>query len=392
MRRSLSISLLTLMAFLLFYAPSAVQAQEATPTSTVPQLTLYTLYPSQVVGVGETVTFSLKLSVTNSPQTVKLEMKQVPDGWTATFRGGGNIIQSAYIQPGTDSTVDLRLDQPTGVKAGTYDFVVTATGQNLQTQLPLEVVIKEKLPPRISLTTDLPTLKGTPSTTFRYNVTLKNEGDEDLTVNLVAQAPNDFTTSFTLAGQDVTSIPVTAGGTKSLSVAVAPVGTVSAGTYPINIQAQGGNAQASLSLSAEVTGQSTLDVTSPDGNLKGNAYIGKDTPLKVTIRNTGSAPAQGIALSSSDPTGWNVTFSPNQIAEIPAGQQVDVTANIHPADNAVAGDYMVTVTAKPADGASKSTDFRITVLTSTLWGVAGIGIIAVSLGVVALAVLRFGRR
>ena len=164
MRRSLSISLLTLMAFLLFYAPSAVQAQEATPTSTVPQLTLYTLYPSQVVGVGETVTFSLKLSVTNSPQTLKLEMKQAPDGWTETFRGGGNIIQSAYVQPGTDSTVDLRLDQPTGVKAGTYDFVVTATGQNLQAQLPLEVVIKEKLPPRISLTTDLPTLKGTPST------------------------------------------------------------------------------------------------------------------------------------------------------------------------------------------------------------------------------------
>jgi uncharacterized membrane protein len=53
---------------------------------------------------------------------------------------------------------------------------------------------------------------------------------------------------------------------------------------------------------------------------------------------------------------------------------------------------MVTVTAKPTDGASKSTDFRITVLTSTLWGVAGIGIIAVSLGVVALAVVRFGRR
>jgi uncharacterized membrane protein len=302
MRRSLSISLLTLMAFLLFYAPSAVQAQEATPTSTVPQLSLYTIYPSQVVGIGETVTFSLKLSVTNSPQTVKLEMKQAPSDWTATFRGGGNIIQSVYVQPGTDSTVDLRLDQPASVKAGTYDFVVSATGQNLQAQLPLEIVIKEKLPPRISLKTDLPTLKGTPSTTFRYNVTLKNEGDEDLTVNLVGQAPSDFQTNFTLAGQDVTSIPVAAGETKNLSVAVAPVGTVSAGTYPIVVQAQGGDAQASLSLSAEVTGQSVLDITSPDGNLKGNAYIGKDTPLKVTVRNTGSAPARGIDLSSSDPT------------------------------------------------------------------------------------------
>ena len=59
---------------------------------------------------------------------------------------------------------------------------------------------------------------------------------------------------------------------------------------------------------------------------------------------------------------------------------------------AVAGDYMLTITARPQDGSSKSVDFRITVLTSTLWGVAGIGLIAVAVGVVALAVGRFGRR
>jgi uncharacterized membrane protein len=53
---------------------------------------------------------------------------------------------------------------------------------------------------------------------------------------------------------------------------------------------------------------------------------------------------------------------------------------------------MVTVSARPEDGNSESADFRITVLTSTLWGVAGVALIAVAVVVVGLAVARFGRR
>ena len=135
-----------------------------------------------------------------------------------------------------------------------------------------------------------------------------------------------------------------------------------------------------------------MAITTSSGQLSGQAYIGKATPLKVEIQNNGSAPAQAIQLTSTAPTGWKVSFDPQTINAIPAGQQVEVTANVTPADNAVAGDYMVTVKAQPSDGSSQSTDFRITVLTSTLWGVAGIALIAVALGVVALAVVRFGRR
>jgi uncharacterized membrane protein len=97
-------------------------------------------------------------------------------------------------------------------------------------------------------------------------------------------------------------------------------------------------------------------------------------------------------LSASQPAGWKVEFDPKQIAEVPAGKQVEVTANIQPADQAIAGDYVVTVRAKPEDGPAKPADFRITVLTSTLWGIVGIGLIAVAVVVVGLAVMRFGRR
>src|SRR5262249_45677131 len=145
-------------------------------------------------------------------------------------------------------------------------------------------------------------------------------------------------------------------------------------------------------LVADVVGQSQLSVSAPDGRLSGQAYVGNTTPFKVIVQNTGSAPARNIKLSASPPSGWSVTFTPEQIPEVPSGQQVDVTANIKPNDQAVAGDYMVSVTAQPDGGSSKSVDFRITVLTSTLWGIIGVALIAVAVVVVGLAVMRFGRR
>jgi uncharacterized membrane protein len=392
MRRFWIFPLLISLALIAFKSPTNVTAQEATPTSAVPKLSLYTDFPSQVVGLGETVSFSLKLKVENTSQTVQLKMETIPQDWTATFRGSGQIVQSAHLEPDNTATVDLRLEPPAGEQSGTYNFVVLAQGDQLKAELPIQLTVQEKLPPKMSLTVDLPTIVGTPKTTFRYNATLKNEGDEDLSVNLVPNAPSEFQVTFQLSGQDVSNIPLPANSSKSLSIQAQPVGNVQAGSYPIVVHAQGGDANADLNLEADVTGQTSLSVSSPDGRLSGQAYVGRDSSLKVDVSNTGSAPALGVEMSSTSPSGWTVSFDPKQIDEIPAGQQVEVNATIHPSDQSVAGDYMVTVNAKSTDGSTQSADFRITVLTSTLWGVAGIGLIAVALGVVALAVMRFGRR
>jgi uncharacterized membrane protein len=258
--------------------------------------------------------------------------------------------------------------------------------------LPVELTVAEKLPPSMDLSVELPTLKGGPDATFRYNATLKNEGDQDMTVNLVADTPLGFQVDFKLSGQDVTSIPLAANESKKLSVEAKAFPDTPAGTYPINILAQGNDTQATLDLTAEVTGQPELTVTAPDGRLSGQAYVGNVTSLKLVVQNNGSAPARNIELSASSPNGWQVDFEPKQLADVEAGKQVEVTANLHPADQAIAGDYVVTVRAKPEEGPTKSADFRITVLTSTMWGIVGVGLIAVAVVVVGLAVMRFGRR
>jgi len=392
MKRALTLTLSILLFVLAAAIPIRAKAQDNSPNSDTTVMALITTYPSRVIGIGESVTLHLTLKPGTALETAQLKMEQLPDGWTATFRGEGQIVTSVELVPGTDATTDLRLDPPANVQSGNYHFVVLAQSGSDKAELPIDLTVKEKLPPRLSLSAQLPTIQGSPTTTFRYSVTLKNEGDEDLNVNLTADTPSNLLVKFDYLSQEVTTLPLSANQSASISVSVQPAGDLSAGTYPITILAQGGDASASLDLSAEVTGQSLLTVTAPDGRLSGQIYSGRDSPVKVDLVNNGTSSARGIQLSSSAPTGWTVKFEPAQIDEIPAGQQVEVTAHIVPADKAIAGDYVVTVSAKSADGASKSADFRITVLTSTLWGIVGIALIAIAVGVVAIAVVRFGRR
>jgi len=393
MRRSCSIVALLTLVLLAFNTPAPVMAQAGQPPKGSPDLVLFTSYPSQVIGMDENVNLTLKLRTETSPQVVRLEMQQIPEGWTATFRGGGKIIKAVYVEPNKEASVTLKLEPPSDVAAGTYRFVVAARGDGTEANLPIELTVKEKLPPRLSFETELPILQGSRSTTFRFNTTLKNEGDEDLTVNLIANAPDGFIVKFKLSGQEVTSLPLEANQSKRLNIEARAFADVPAGAYPFTVRAQGDGAEATLSLTAKVTGQPSLSVTAPGGRLSGRAYAGRETSVKVIVQNTGSASAHGVKLSAIEPSGWSVEFEPEQIDEIPAGHQVEVTVKIRPAEKAVAGDYMVTIKARPEETVSeKKADFRITVLTSTLWGVVGVALIAVAVGVVALAVLRFGRR
>jgi uncharacterized membrane protein len=386
-----------LLVLWLLATPAIALAQAPVPTlapaPTTPALIFYTPYPSQIAGLGGTVSIDLHLMSTVNPQTAALAMKDIPQGWSADFQGGSTTIQSVYLPADADTTVSLRLTQPADVKAGKYEFTVTATGSNnMNASLPIELVIQEKLPPKLTFTCDLPTLTGGTSTTFTYSVTLKNDGDEDLTTALSADTSNMFNVTFQYTGQNITSLPIAAHDSKSLTVTATSINDLQAASYPINLHAQGGSAAATFTLTAQVTGTTSLSLTTPDGTLSGQIYSGSQTPLKLDLKNTGTSDASQITLSSSAPTGWTVTFSPATIQTLAANQQQEVTVNVQPADKAVAGDYMITFTATPGQGAAKSVDYRVTVLTSTLWGIVGVALVAVAVVVVAVAVMRFGRR
>jgi uncharacterized membrane protein len=322
-----------------------------------------------------------------------LEVQELPEGWTATFRGGSQIVDAVYVDGENEASVDLRLEPPADAKPGKYSMNVAAIGDRETAKLKISFTIKEKLPPRLSLTIDgMPIKRTTPTQAVTYSVTLKNEGGEDLLVALSATQPKDIQITIQSAGQEVGELELAANASKTLTIKADPLVTLAAGKYVFTTQASAGDVKTELELGMEVVGEGRLSISAPDGRLSGQAYAGKENPLKIVLENKGTAPLRGIELTSSEPSGWSVTFDQNKIAELPAGQVVEVTARIKPPEKAVAGDYVVTINARPLEEKTESAEFRITVRTSTLWGVAGIGLIALAVAVVGGAVVRFGRR
>ena len=385
-----SLLFVILLAALAFGWPSPVLAQDGLPSS---PLRISTSYPSMVIGIGETVTVSLDVH-SSSAQTVRLAVADLPAGWTAEFRGGGRIIQSVYVLPESPSKVDLRVTPSDSVKSGTHRLTVSAQGVGVATEFPVEFMVKDKIPAQLAFETEFPTIRSGSDSTFSFNTTLKNDGDEDISVVLSADAPREFAVTFRTAGKDITNLPtdIKSGSSQTITVQAEPLTTLAVGTYPITVSAQGESVETSVALTAEVVGQPQLTITAPDGLLSGEAILGQSNPLKLILRNTGNSPAVGVNLSSTAPAGWTVALDPEQVIEVPAEGEVEVTANIQPSEKAISGDYMLTFRAQPNEGTAKSADFRITVQTSTLWGITGIALIAVAVAIVGLAVVRFGRR
>ena len=351
-------------------------------------------YPAVTLRPGETSTLSLRLqNYDMPPERLTLSVSGVPTGWTATLLGGGQPIAAAMPASNSSVALSLRLDVPKNTPIGTETLTVSATGSTSNLQLPIAVTLAKDLPAKLTLTPQLPELRGTTKSSFEYQLGIKNDSGKKLTVSLSAQAPQNFDTTFTeqYGSQELNAVPVDAGQSKDVKLKVTPPNTAAAGNYKVVAKISAEDATATTDLGMTITGQPRLDVSGREGLVSTRASAGKEASVPVVITNTGTAPADDIQLSGSAPSGWKITFDPKTVDRIAPNDNKEVQALITPTEKAIAGDYVTTVRAS-ARGESASTNFRVTVTTSTLWGIAGVGIIGVALLVMVGAVARFGRR
>jgi uncharacterized membrane protein len=394
MRRAFWI--VTLFVFAAFTAVPLAQAADTPAAAHVKGLWLTTDYPSTAVRAGESTTLKLKLQNSDLPPLpVALSVDGVPPGWKATLLGNGAPVEAAM--PGTNDNVPLtlRVEIPQNATTGSHQLVLHAKSEEASSTLPIDLSIGQNLPAQLSIKAKLPSLRGTPTTSFEYQFTVDNESDKDLVVKLAAQAPHGFQTTFTEAygTQELSSIPIAAGKSTDLKVKVQPPADVAANDYPVVVQAAAEGASAETRLDMQITGQAKLRLSGVDDRASAQAEAGSATPINLVVTNDGSAPATNIELSSSPPSDWKVEFQPASIATLAPKQKANVQALLTPASKAVAGDYMTSFRADAKGNSdSASTDFRISVATSTLWGIIGVAIIAIALLIAVGAVARFGRR
>jgi uncharacterized membrane protein len=351
-------------------------------------------YPAVTLRPGETSTISLRLqNYDMTPERLGLSVTGVPAGWTATLLGGGQPVAAAMPAANSSVSLSLRLDVPKNAAMGTQTITVAAQVNATNLQLPINVTLAKDLPAKLTLTPQLPDLRGTSKSSFEYQLGIKNDSGKKLTVSLSAQGPQNFDTSFTeqYGTQELKAVPVDAGQSKDVKLKVTPPNTAAAGDYKIIARVAAEDASATADVAMTITGQSKLEISGREGLVSTRASAGKESTVPVIVTNIGTAPADDIQLTGSTPSGWKITFDPKTVDRIAPNDNKEVQALITPTEKAIAGDYVTTVRAS-ARGESASTNFRVTVTTSTMWGIAGVGIIGVALLVMVGAVARFGRR
>ena len=357
-------------------------------------LFLLTDYPAVTLRPGTNSTINLRLQNYNlPPERLALSVSGAPSGWTATLIGGGQPIAAAL--PATNSSVsfELRVDVPKEAPVGTTNLTVSAKGATSEVTLPVEVRLATDLPAKLSVTPQLPELRGTSKSTFEFQLSVKNESGKKVLVGLSSEVPQNWDGTYTeqYGSQELNALPLDPGQSKDVKLKVRPPNTVGAGKFKAVARTTAEDAVVTSELVVDITGQPKIDIAGPEGILSAKANAGVETSIPVVLTNSGTAPAEQIELSGTAPPGWKVNFEPKLVDRIPPNEKKEVQALITPTDKAVAGEYVTTVRAA-ARGESASQSFRISVATSTMWGVVGIGIIGAALFVMMGAVAWFGRR
>ena len=380
-RRALAVAAAA--AFLLALLPGTTAAQDAPVSITTP-------YPAVAVEPGETATFNLTVTAP-TPTPVPLEVTGLPDGWTATLRGGGFVVDGVLAQAEAPPALTLDVDVPAEAEEGEYPIAVSAGA----VELPLVLRIATAAGGSVGFEAEFATLQGGSDRTFSFTLTLDNDTPAETTFSLSAEGPPGWLVSARPQNEQLaTTVTVAGGETATVTVEADPPDDVPAGTYPLLARAEGGGQLVEAQLAVDVTGNFAMTLTTPEeGRLNAEVSAGETTDVALLVVNDGTAPLQGVTLTGTPPEGWEVTFEPEVVESVAPGEVAEVTARLTAAGDALAGDYLVTFSANAGEGeATDDVEIRTTVETSAVFGILGVALIGIAFLVLIAVFRRFGRR
>jgi uncharacterized membrane protein len=356
-------------------------------------LSIHTTYPSIYVIPGENAETSITVSNGSSTGlTVNLDVISVPEGWEAYIEGGGKVIEKVYVSDDYER-VDLNVKIPVDAKEGKYTVVLGASAGNYSDKLNLEYIIKSDVDNKGTLTTNYTELKGSSDTSFKYELEIRNNKSEAQTYSLGADVERGWQAKFNAKydTKQIASLSVEPNQSSTLEVEIVPPSKVNAGEYVIPIAAASANETLTEQLKVIITGSYGMTLTTPTGRLNAETTAGKEKAVDIVIQNTGSSDLQGVKLSSWQPDGWEVKFDNDVVDSIAAGKSDTLKAYIKPDEKAIAGDYVVEISADTPE-ASSSAEFRVMVKTSTLWGLVGAIVIVLLTAGLYWTFNTYGRR
>jgi uncharacterized membrane protein len=352
-------------------------------------LRLYTPYTKITVPPGESIDYSIDVINNGSATgTAEISVTGLPESWSYTLRSGGWNVQEISVLPGEKKTMNLKVEVPFEIDKGSYTFRVVARNYAI---LPLSVNVSEQGTLKTEFTSEQANMQGHATSNFTFRTKLNNQTGEKQLYSLASNAPRGWNVVFKPNYQQATSVEIEPNQSKDISVEIKPPYNVKSGKYKIPVIASTSATSASLDLEVDITGTYEMELTTPSGLLSAGITSGRQKRIDLVVRNTGSSDLSNVRMSSSKPQGWEVTFDPDTIPKIAAGETAEVLATIKAYEKAIPGDYVVNLTAQTPETNSKAA-FRMSVKTSMLWGWLGILIILGAIWVIYYLFRKYGRR
>jgi uncharacterized membrane protein len=357
-------------------------------------------YPGVIIEQGKDV--SVDLDVSNRgrrDENIMLSIASIPKGWKARIKTYSFDVNSVYVKSDKSKSLTFKAESDENIAPGDYTFLINAKTEDGAIQSSSKVVItvlkkeKEKKTKGINITTSYPVLQGPTDAKFEFSLEVENKLDKDTLFNLSAQGPKDWDINFKPAYEEkyFSSLRIKKDGSQTMAVEVKPNPWAGAGSYPIVVKVSSEEAKAEVNLKVVLTGTYKLEAGTADGLLSLNAYQGRAANISFYVKNTGSATQNTVKFLSFKPENWKVVFKPERFENLAPGDLKQVEMTITPADQALVGDYSVSVRVE-GEKDTKNMEFRVTVRASTMWGWIGIGIIILVIAGLVVLFIRLGRR
>ena len=356
--------------------------------------------PGVVISQGDDV--SIDLDVTNrgrQDENIMLSIPSVPKGWKARVKTYSFEINSVHVKSDKSKSLTFKAEADEDIAPGDYTFLIHAKTEDGSLKSSSKVIItvekkeKEKKTKGINITTSYPVLQGPTDAKFEFSLEVENKLDKDTLFNLSVQGPKDWDINFKPAYEDkfISSLRIKKDQSQTMAVEVKPYPWSEAGSNPILVKVSSEDAKAEVKLAVVLTGTYKLEAGTADGLLSLNAYQGKPANISFYVKNNGSATHNTVKFLSFKPENWKVEFKPERLENLAPGDLKQVEMTITPADQALVGDYSVSLRVE-GEKDTKDMEFRVTVRASTAWGWIGIGIIVLVIAGLVVLFTRLGRR
>ncbi|WP_174591814.1 COG1470 family protein [Methanocella conradii] len=339
---------------------------------------------------GDEVAFPITIQ-NNNGYDVTYDLSASSDTWwSAGYLYNGKDVYKVYVPASQSRVVTLAVQTPYTASIGEKTITANIGSSSLDLHVYITSVNQS-----VEFSAKVNSIIASIGDKIYYDVTLNNLQSKENNYGLsVAGLPDNWYYRYVEtrgSTSELAEAVVPAESAKSLVLEIVPPYSVSEGTYNFTaVVTTPDNVTISKDLTLRLKASSSMTMTSD--KLAYTASPGQTFEINVYVTNSGTGSAlTNVYPQISAPSGWVVSSSPGTVNSIKAGETQKFVISVQPPGNIVASDYEVTVT-MTSDQAQKSSDYRITITTSSYVPYVGGGIIiAVLVGLVFLY-KKYGRR